>query len=383
MSATHRLRGRSAIVGTGYYGLGRAPGLSALDLLAGATMAALDDAGQTLSDIDGLCGGTLYHMFPTLSIAEYLGLRPQWTCGDMTGGSSFLSHLLQATLAIEAGLCTTVLIAYGSNLRQAGSFGIHELPTMEQVNGLTSPLPGYAMCAARHMNEYGTTRAQLAEVAVAARAWAQLHPDAVMRTPLTIDEVLAAPMVADPLTKLDCCLMTDGGAAIIVTAADRARSARKPPVYFLGGAGATWSREVAQIPDFCVTPAADSGPRAFAMAGLGPTDVDVVQLYDAFTINTIMFLEDLGFCRKGEGGAFVSGGRIAPGGALPVNTNGGGLSFAHPGMYGLFTLIEATAQLRGTAGARQIPGAEVALAHGNGCTFSHEFTALLGTAATV
>jgi acetyl-CoA acetyltransferase len=380
---SHALRGKSAIAGLGTFGLGRAPGLSAMDLLAGATAKAVADAGIRLSDIDGICGGTLYHMFPTLSIGEYLGIRPKWACSDMTGGSSFLSHLLQATMAIEAGLCSTVLIAYGSNLKQAGHFGIFDLPAFEKVYGLASPLPGYAMCAARHMHDYGTTRAQMAEVAVAARQWAQLHPDATMQAPLTIADVLASPMVADPLSRLDCCLMSDGGAAVIVTSAARARALRRPPVYFLGGAGASWSREVSQIPDFTTTPTAECAPRAFAMAGVATDDIDVLQLYDAFTINVIMFLEDMGFCKKGEGGAFVSGGRIAPGGALPVNTNGGGLSFAHPGMYGLFTLIEAAEQLRGGAGARQIAGAEIAVAHGNGCTFSHEFTAVLGTAATL
>ena len=380
---TSTLRGKSAIAGVGTFGLGRTPGMSAMDLLAGATAKAVADAGIKLSDIDGICGGTLYHMFPTLSIGEYLGIRPKWACSDMTGGSSFLSHLLQATMAIEAGLCTTVLIAYGSNLKQAGNFGIFDLPVFEKVYGLASPLPGYAMCAARHMYEFGTTREQMAEVAVAARQWAQLHPDATMQAPLSIADVLASPMVADPLSRLDCCLMSDGGAAVIVTSPERARALQRPPVYFLGGAGASWSREVSQIPDFTTTPTAECAPRAFEMAGITVADADVVQLYDAFTINVIMFLEDMGFCKKGEGGAFVSGGRIAPGGALPVNTNGGGLSFAHPGMYGLFTLIEAAEQLRGNAGARQIAGAEIAIAHGNGCTFSHEFTAVLGSASTV
>ncbi|MET0723608.1 MAG: thiolase, partial [Tardiphaga sp.] len=221
---TVSLRGKSAIAGIGTFGLGRAPGMSAIDLLAGATAKAVTDAGIKLSDIDGICGGTLYHMFPTLSIGEYLGIRPKWACSDMTGGSSFLSHLLQATMAIEAGLCTTVLIAYGSNLKQVGNFGIFDLPTFEKVYGLASPLPGYAMCAARHMHEFGTTREQMAEVAVAARQWAQLHPDATMQAPLSIADVLASPMVADPLSRLDCCLMSDGGAAVIVTSPERAKA---------------------------------------------------------------------------------------------------------------------------------------------------------------
>jgi acetyl-CoA acetyltransferase len=377
------LRGKSAIVGVGYHGLGSSPQNTALELLGGAVVKALDDAGLTLNDIDGLCGGTFYHMFPTLSIGEYLGIRPKWSNADQTGGSSFLSHVLQATLAIEAGLCNTVLIAYGSHLRAARNFGLIDVPNFDQVYGLTGPLQGYALCAARHMHEYGTTRTHLAEVAVAARKWAQMHPDATMRAPLTIQEVLDAPMVSDPLSRLDCCLMTDGGAAIVVTSADRARKMKQKPVYMLGAAGAHWHREVSQMHDLTTSPTAESAPRAFEMAGITTKDVDLIELYDAFTINTIMFLEDMGFCKKGEGGDFVSDGRIAPGGALPVNTNGGGLSFAHPGMYGMFTLIEATTQLRGAAGERQVKDAEIAIAHGNGATFSHEFTTVLGTEATL
>jgi acetyl-CoA acetyltransferase len=380
---TKSLRGKSAIVGTGYFGLGSAPGYTPMDLIAGATARALDDCGLKMQDIDGICGGTFYHMFPTGSMAEYLGIRPKWSDCDQTGGSSFLSHFLQATMAIDAGLCNTVLIAYGSNLRQVRNFGILELTTFDQVFGIGTPMPGFALCTARHMHEFGTTREQLAEVAVSARKWAQLHPDATKKEPLTIQDVLNSPMVADPISRLDCCLMTDGGAAIIVTSAERAKSLRKPPVYFLGGGAALWGREVSQIADMTTSPTVESAPRAFEMAGVTVKDVDVVELYDAFTINTIMFLEDLGFCKKGEGGSFVSGGRIAPGGELPVNTNGGGLSFAHPGMYGLFTLIEATAQLRGSAGARQVQGAEIALAHGNGNVFRHEFTSILGTEATL
>jgi acetyl-CoA acetyltransferase len=377
------LRGKSAIVGTGYYGLGSAPGFTPMDLIAGATARALEDGGLKMQDIDGICGGTFYHMFPTSSIAEYLGIRPKWSDCDQTGGSSFLSHFMQATMAIDAGICETVLIAYGSNLRQVRNFGIIDLTTFDQVYELMTPMPGFALCTARHMHEFGTTREQLAEVAVAARKWAQLHPDAVKKDPLTIEDVIRSPMVSDPISRLDCCLMTDGGAAIIVTSPERAKHLKKPPVYFLGGAGALWGREVSQIADMTVSPAVESASRAYSMAGLTASDVDVVELYDAFTINTIMFLEDLGFCKKGEGGAFVSAGRIAPGGELPVNTNGGGLSFAHPGMYGLFTLIEATAQLRGTAGDRQIKGAEIALAHGNGNVFCHEFTSILGTEAAL
>ena len=381
---TYSLRGKGAIVGVGYDGLGTRLQRSPMDHMANAAIKAVEDAGLELSDIDGICGGTFYHMFPTLVMAEYLGIRPKWSNSDQTGGSSFLSHLQEATMAIEAGLCETVLIAYGSNVGAVRNFGILDTPTYDGIYGNDQPLPGYSMAMARHMHEFGTTREQLAEVAVSARKWAAMHPDAVMKNkPITVEDVMNSPMVADPIQALDCCLMTDGGAAIIVTSAERAKNLKQKPVYMLGSAGAHWHRELQEASTLTTTPAQESGARAFANAGLTPKDVDVVQLYDAFTINTVMFLEDLGFCEKGEGGAFVADGNIAPGGGLPVNTNGGGLSFAHPGKYGLFTLIEATEQLRGKAGDRQIQGAEIALAHGNGCIFSHEFTTLLGTDATL
>jgi acetyl-CoA acetyltransferase len=234
----------------------------------------------------------------------------------------------------------------------------------------------YALAASRHMYQYGTTREQLAEVAVAAREWARRNPKAFARDPLTVEDVLSSRMVSSPLTARDCCLVTDGGGAVVVTSADRAADRPNPPAYLLGAGEAHWHRYISHMPDLTVTAAVDSGRRAFEMAGLKPSDVDVVQLYDAFTINTILFLEDLGFCAKGEGGAFVSGGRIAPGGELPVNTNGGGLSYGHPGMYGIFLLIEAVRQIRGA-------GADVALAHANGGVLSSQVTALLGGAATI
>jgi acetyl-CoA acetyltransferase len=233
------------------------------------------------------------------------------------------------------------------------------------------------------MHAFGTTREQMAEVAVAARRWAQRNPQAFSRGPLSIDDVLSAKMVSDPLSVRDCCLVTDGAGAYVVTRAERAKDLAKPPVFVLGAGAAHWHRQIACMPDLTVTAATESGARAFEMAGLSPADVDVLELYDAFTINVILFLEDLGFCKKGEGGAFVSGGRIAPGGSLPVNTNGGGLSCVHPGMYGIFGLIEGASQLRGATGERQVAGAEIALIHGNGGVLSSQATAILGTAATV
>jgi acetyl-CoA acetyltransferase len=277
------------------------------------------------------------------------------------------------------------LICYGSNQRTAHGrlVSMSDPPPYEVVYKPRMPVTAYALAAARHIHQYGTTVEQLAEVAVAARGWAALNPEAFMRAPLTVADVRAARMVCDPFTVRDCCLVTDGAGALVMVAADRAKSSAQKPVYFLGGGFATTHRQISSMPDLTVTGAAQSGPRAFAMAGLAPRDVDVLELYDAFTINTILFLEDLGYCRKGEGGAFVSGGRIAPGGALPVNTNGGGLSCVHPGMYGIFTLIEGAAQLRGEGGQRQVEGAEVALCHGNGGTLSSQVTVLLGAAATL
>lgn len=377
------LRGAVSVVGVGYDGLGSSPGWTSLELLARATQKALDDAGLTLADIDGLCAGTLYHFFPTLSVAEYLGIRPKWSNADMVGGSSFESHVLQAALAIAAGYCSTVLIAYGSNARSARDIGgLIETPPHERAYEVPIPLTGYALAAARHMHEFGTTRRQLAEVVIASRQWARLNPDATLRDELDLDAVVASPPIADPLSKFDCCLVSDGGAALILTSTERARNLRKPPVPVLGAAGAHWHREISQMPDLTTTAATESGQRALAMARVGPSDIDFAQLYDAFSINVILFLEDLGFCPKGEGGRFVSDGAIAPGGRLPVNTNGGGLSFVHPGMYGLFCLIEAAIQLRGEGGARQVAGAEIAVAHGNGGTLSHQCTTVLGTLAT-
>jgi acetyl-CoA acetyltransferase len=374
------LRGKVSIAGIGYAGLGSAPGVSPLELIAEATHAALTDSGLLLQDIDGLCCGTFYHYFPTLTVAEYLGIRPTWSNADMVGGSSFQSYVMQAAAAIQAGLCKNVLIAYGSNARSSRDLnGLIETPTFERLYRPLIPLSGYALAAARHMHQYGTTRRHLAAVAVAAREWARLNPDAPELEPLDLDAVATAQTIADPLSKFDCCLVSDGGGALILTSTERAKDLKAPPAVVLGMGAAHWHREIAQMPDLTVTAATESGGRAFEMAGLGPADVDVVEVYDAFTINPILFLEDLGFCKKGEGGPFVSNGRIAPGGELPVNTNGGGLSFVHPGMYGLFCLAEAAIQLRGAGGPRQIPHAEIALSHGNGGTLSHQATTILGT----
>ena len=382
---TYGLRGKSAIVGTGHAGFGEAHGLTSYDIMAQAGLAALEDAGLSLSDVDGLFCTMMEDSMPALMAAEYLGIEPRFIDGTMTGGSSFVNYLTSATMALEAGLCDVALIVYGSNQRTASGRLVtaSRPPAYEAPYNPRYPISAYAMAAARHMHEYGTSRAQLADVAVAARAWAQHNPEAFERNPLSREDVLGARMVGDPLTVRDCCLVTDGGGAVVMVRADRARDFPKAPVYVLGSAAASSHRQISQMKDFTVTAARDTGARAFAAAGVSPSDVQAVELYDAFTINTILFLEDLGFCAKGEGGAFVQGGRIAPGGALPVNTNGGGLSCVHPGMYGIFTVIEAARQIRGDAPGVQLENIDLALAHGNGGVLSSQVTAILGSQNTL
>lgn len=382
---TIELRGKSAIVGTGHAGFGEAHGLTAYDVMAQSALAALGDAGLKLSDVDGLFCTMMEDSMPALMAAEYLGIQPRFIDGTMSGGSSFVNYLTSATMALEAGLCDVALIVYGSNQRTASGRLVtaSRPPAYEAPYNPRYPISAYAMAAARHMHEFGTTREQLADVAVAARAWAQHNPEAFERGPLTREDVLGARMVGDPLTVRDCCLVTDGGGAIVLVREDRARDFPKAPVYVLGSAAESSHRQISQMKDFTVTAARDSGARAFAAAGVTPADIQAVELYDAFTINTILFLEDLGFCAKGEGGAFVEGGRIAPGGVLPVNTNGGGLSCVHPGMYGIFTVIEAARQIRGDAPGIQLKDVDLALAHGNGGVLSSQVTAILGSQNTL
>jgi acetyl-CoA acetyltransferase len=228
------------------------------------------------------------------------------------------------------------------------------------------------------MHQYGTTSEQLAEIAVAARKWASLNPLAAMRGPLTIQDVLASPMMCTPLHLRDCCLVNDGGGAVIITTAERARNLRKKPVWVLGCGEAHTHRSITGMADLTVTPARDSGERAFRAAGLSPSDIDVLELYDSFTITVLLQLEDLGFCPKGEGGRFVEGQRLAPGGLRPANTNGGGLSCLHTGMFGIFLLIEAARQLRGECGSRQVPAARTALCNGIGGSLASSGTVILG-----
>jgi acetyl-CoA acetyltransferase len=379
-------RGGAAIVGAAESDLGQVgPGFNVIDLMAQGITRALDDCGLGLRDVDGLICATAQSRTSGLNLAEYLGISPNFIDSTIIGGSSFMFHVGHALAAIQLGLCNIAVIAYGSTQRSIGrqQASVREINPYETPYRPFLPSTAYALAASRHMHQFGTTREQMAAVAVAARQWALKNPVAWEKKPLTVEEVLAARMVSYPFTVRDICLVTDGGGAIVLTSPERAKSLKKPPIYVLGQGEAITHANISSMPDLTVTGAAESGRRAYAMAGLAAKDIDVVELYDAFTINTILFLEDLGFCKKGEGGSFVSGGRIAPGGALPVNTNGGGLSYCHPGMYGLFLLIEAVRQLRGECGERQIAGAETAIAHGNGGVLSSQSTVILGTQATI
>jgi len=379
-------RGSIAVVGAAESELGQAaPHTSPLDLMAQATHRALDDCGLKLADVDGLFVAASQVRFGPMSLAEYLRLKPKYFDGTLIGGSSFMSHLAHAHAALEAGLCEVALIAYGSTQRSVSRAAAspREYHYYESPYKPLMPISAYAMAAARHMHQYGTTREQLAEVAVAARKWALMNPVAWEKEPLTIEQVLKARMVSYPFTVRDCCLVVDGGGALILTTAARAKTLRKKPVYVLGTGEALSHATISNMPDLTVTAAAESGPKAFKMAGLKPSDVKMLSLYDAFTITPVLFLEDLGFCKKGEGGRFVSGGAIAPGGKLPVNTSGGGLSYCHPGMYGLLVMIEAVRQVRGECGKRQVKDCEIALAHGNGGVLSSQCTVLFGAPSTV
>ena len=381
MSGLSPLRGKTAIAGAATAGIGEMPGWTPLELMAKAANLALADAGLTMDDVDGLCATTGYNYFSSMSAAEYLGVTPRYSNCDMNGGASFMAQLWAAAMAIDAGECEVALVCYGSNARTRGGdhAGLIETPEWEKQYRPIIPVSGYAMAAQRHMHEYGTTRENLADVVVAAREWGLKNPEAFVQKAISREEVLGARMLSDPLSVMDCCLVTDGAAAVILVSAERAKSMPNKPVYLLSSATSITHRQIDQMPNLCETGAKESSRRAYEMAGVQPSDIDVVQLYDAFSINVVLFLEDLGFCPKGEGGRFVADGNLAPGGGRPVNTNGGGISCVHPGMYGLFCLIEAVRQLRGEAGDRQLPRAELALAHGNGGTLSCQSTLLLGT----
>ncbi len=304
-------------------------------------------------------------------MAEHLNLQPRYLDSTSIGGSSFVAHVTHAAAAIAAGLCEVVLITYGSTASSerfavgtGGGFAGDPPDHFESPFGPTV-LSSYALVAQRHMHEFGTTSEQLAEIAVSIRGHAALNPAAKFRDPISVADVLASRVVSSPLHLLDCCIITDGGGAVVVTSAERARDARQPPVYVLGGSEACCHTAMGRR-DLTEIAARQSGPRAMSMAGVTHRDIDLCMLYDSFTITVLETLENLGFCGKGEGGDFVQNGRIALGGELPVNTDGGGLSSNHPGMRGIFLVIEATKQLRGECGPRQVQDCRIALCHGTG-----------------
>jgi acetyl-CoA C-acetyltransferase len=375
-----------AIVGAAESDLGKVPGMSALELQAQAARRALMDSGLTLNDVDGVFAHTDDRM-SALQLSEYLNIRPRYVDSTNVGGMSNVLHIRHAIAAISAGMCSVALITYGSTQlssstrKVGGALDDPRTPSGQFIApyGQLSPIGYYAMAANLHMHRYGTTSEQLAEVAVAARKSAQLNPKAYKRDPLTIDDVLNSPLVADPLHTRDICLVTDAGGAIIVTSAERAKDLRRPPVYVLGIAE-SFSHHYTpfSIEDWLDTSVATTAQSALDMAGVKREDLDVVQIYDHFTIGVIQALEELGFCQRGEGGAFVSGGRIAPGGDFPINTSGGGLSYNHPGMFGMLLILEAVHQLRKEAGDRQLPKSDIALVHAPGLVFSANSTMILG-----
>ncbi|MGW2491933.1 thiolase C-terminal domain-containing protein [Streptomyces sp. NPDC001606] len=380
-----------AVVGVALSDCGRVDDATPYRLHAQAARRALADAGLDRSVVDGFGSAGLGTLAP-VEVAEYLGLRPTWVDSTSVGGSTWEVMAAHAADAIAAGHANAVLLAYGSTARadiRAGrrtgnlSFGARGPLQFEVPYGHTL-IAKYAMAARRHMTEYGTTVEQLAEVAVQARANAALNPEAMFRTPLTVSDVLSGPMIADPFTKLHCCLRSDGGAAVLLAAEEYVRDCRTAPVWILGTGEHVSHAAMSEWPDFTVSPAAVSGRLAFDRAGVGPAEMDFAQIYDAFTYMTLVTLEDLGFCAKGEGGAFVEKGRLlVRGGELPVNTDGGGLSAQHPGMRGLFLLVEAVRQLRGEAGERQVRGAgggvpRLGVASGTGGWFCSSGTVVLG-----
>jgi len=395
------LRGAAAIVGVAdaVSPTGELEG-SVAGLEAAMVAEALADAGLSIRDVDGVASAVGSGFAPSIELAESLGITPRWTDSTSIGGSSFESHVEHAAAAIALGMCDVAVTVYAAtprSSRRRGTGGFRSragnaggpMAEWELPFGMRMPMGAYALAVSRHMADFGTTSEQLAQIAVSTREWALANPRAYHHGsgPISVADVLGSDVQASPLRKLDCCLVTDGAGAVVLTSAERARDLRKPPVLVLGAATSHDHSIISQMPDLTRTAGAVSGPAAFDLAGVGPDDVDVLELYDSFTITVLLALEDLGFCAKGEGGAFVVDGRLGPGGELPANTNGGGLSYTHPGMYGMFLLVEAARQLRGEGGDRQVGRRggrgsgppEVAVAHGVGGVLSSTSTVVLGT----
>ncbi|MCU1456684.1 MAG: Propanoyl-CoA C-acyltransferase [Actinomycetia bacterium] len=376
---------RVAIVGAALSDCGRVDTKSPFELHYQAASRAIADAGLTKDDIDGFgsCGTGL---LAPVEVAEYLGLRPTWADGTGVGGSTWEFMVEHATSAISEGHAEVVVLVYGSTARadlkarrrSANlSFGTRGPVQFDAPFGHTL-ISKYAMAARRHMHEYGTKIEQLAEISVSTRYNASLNPDAFYRDPITIEDVQSSNMIADPLTKLHCCIRSDGGGAVVLTSEDRAKDLAKKPVWVMGTGETTSHTTMSQWEDFTVSPAVRSGKLAFERAGVTPADIDTCQIYDAFTPMVLLSLEALGFCGQGEAGGFVEDGKLRVGGALPTNTDGGGLSSCHPGMRGMFLLVEAVKQLRAEADGRQVEGAELACVNGTGGWFSSASTVILG-----
>ena len=371
------------IAGVAETPLGKVAGHSELSMVAVAAREALAEAGMTLSDVDGIFVNYMGEE-GSVQVGEYLGIQPRYADSTDLGGAAFEAHVHHALTAIATGRCEVALVTYAS--RQGSKRNRSRILPLDDDNiiaqfeapyAIPVPIGHYALLAARHMHQFGTTSEQLAEVAVAARSWAQLNPKAWSRDPLTVEDVLASPMMSDPIHLLDCCLVTDGGGALILTNQERAADAAKKAIRVLGAGESHTHWHIGQMPDMTETAARMAGRKAFEMAGIQPKDIDVFEPYDSFTITVILQLEDLGFCEKGEGGAFVEGGRLGPGGDFPALTSGGGLSYNHPGALGLLLVVEAVRQLRGEAGDRQVPGARLAAANGVGGLFSTSSTVIL------
>jgi acetyl-CoA acetyltransferase len=373
---------RAVIAGIGHTAFGRLPDRSAFDLEAEASKRAIEDAGLTPQDIDGLitdpgpAQGILDGITPHyLALGQYLGLDPAYTGSDILGGASSVAIIQRALLAVEAGLCSVCLCVYGdSALSTPGSFSYGRGD--DAAFGLFGAVGIHALAAQRHMHRWGTRPEHLAEVAIAARAHAAQTPHAQKQDLLTLDQYMTADFIVEPLKRPDCCLMSDGAAAVLVTSADRAADLRQAPTKILGHGQASSLSTWSSPEHFDELPAARCGPEAFKRAGLAPDDIDLAMLYDCFTIVVLMQLEDYGFCEKGEAGGFVEGGRIGPSGSLPVNTSGGLLAEGYGG--GMLHVIEAVRQLRGEAGLRQIKDAETALVSGHGLGMNTHSTLLLG-----
>ena len=361
---------RAVIAGVYEHPTRWAPDKTQFQLCAEAARGALADAGLTIQDVDGFCTAGVGPI-GIMTLAEHLNLTPRFSDGTNIGGSSFVAHVLHAAAAIAAGLAETVLIVYASTASSdrfaVGTGGLTMGDAPDQFESPYGPtvLNSYALVAQRHMHEFGTTPEQLAEIAVTMRRHAGLNPHAKYRDPISVADVLASRVVASPLHLLDCCIISDGAGAIVVTSAERARDLAKQPVRILGGSEGLCHTSMGAR-DLLTMAAGQSGPRALAMAGVRHDDIDLCMLYDSFTITVLLTLENLGFCARGEGGAFIQNGRLAFDGPLPTNTDGGGLSSNHPGMRGIFLVIEAVKQLRADCGPRQVADCAVALCHGTG-----------------